>query len=447
MASTNQPDNPSYKCEAATRQLPSLEIVRDLAGGTPAMRKAGEKYLPSEEGESRKAYFVRLSRSLLFNTFVKVREGLIGMALKKRNPEADSDIELGDDVPPLIREHVEDIDLAGSHLDVFAKDLFRKVVNDGHAFIFVDMEQAANLPSVTRAGNTRADSIARRPYWVSYAKDQAINWKSDRIGGITTLTQITFKECATESDGQYSEKEVVRYRVLRLPLQSVKVPGRPAVYGLMEWELWEERESETDGVQVIMVDSGRTSLSRIPVVPIYARRTGFLESEPPLLDLAHLNVGHWQQWSDLNCQLRMLVPILEIRGDLVAPPVPATANTNAAKQQLSVGPGAALQFKDDKGGVAYKAADPGATQGMREALMDLEQRMSAIGLSIIAAKQDKEVTATEKVLDQDERQSELSSWVRALKDGIEASLQFHAIYLGLPSGGSVLMDLRRRAGE
>jgi hypothetical protein len=188
-----------------------------------------------------------------------------------------------------------------------------------------------------------------------------------------------------------------------------------------------------------MIDSGATSLLRIPVVPIYARRKAFLESDPPLIDLAYLNVGHWQQWSDLNCQLRMLVPILEIRGELIAPP---TQGPGANAQKISVGPGAALHFKDDKdgkGGVDYKAADPNATEGMRQALMDLEQRMSAVGLSIIAAKQDREVTATEKSMDQDERQSELASWVRALKDGLEAALQFHAIYLGLSTGGSVLL--------
>lgn len=404
------------------------------------MREKGELYLPKEAGESGTAYTVRLLRSLLFNTFVKVREGLIGMALK-RNPELESD------VPAQLREHVEDIDLNGNHLDVFIKDFFRDVINDGHAFIFVDMQRplTRSLATLSTEPTALDDRISnRRPYWTKFRKDQACNWKSDRINGETVLTQITFKQCATESDGAYSEKEVTRYLVLRLQVLQPKTAESPAVYGPMEWELFEEQTENKTGYEV-SIDGNVTSLTRIPVVTIYARRTGFLESEPPLLDLAYLNVGHWQQWSDLNCQLRMLVPVMEIRGELlttptVMPPGQSGDGLKPRKPQIAIGPGAALQFKDDKGGVEYKSHDGKAIEATRQSLMDLEQRMSAVGLSIIAAKGDREITATEKVMDQDERQSELASWVRALKDGIEAAFEIHAVdYLGLPTGGSVVL--------
>jgi hypothetical protein len=383
-----------------------------------------------EAGESIQAYQVRLSRSLLFNTFIKVREGLIGMALK-RNPE------LEPDVPTQLKAHVEDIDLAGNHLDVFAKELFRDVINDGHAHVLVDMQKPAtrSITSLSPTPTALDDQVSgRRPYWTKYRKDEAINWKSARINGEKVLTQVTLIESATEDDGEFGEKEVTRYRVLRLIVISPKTDDAPAIYGPMEWTLYEEIEKGKDPVKK---DGGSTALSRIPLVTIYSRRKAFMESDPPLLDLAYLNIGHWQQWSDLNCQLRMLVPILHIKGEILNNPE-ATAE-GAHKPKLKLGPGTVVQTDKD-GDVKYEAADPSATDALRQALTDLEQRMSAVGLSIIAAKQDKEVTLGEKQMDQDERMSELATWLRALKDGIEALFKIHAVdYLGLPTGGSIIL--------
>lgn len=431
------------------------------------MRESRTTYLPMEAGESDTAYNVRLARSLLFNTFVKVREGLVGIALKPRHkpkplasptdeqadPEIDEsndgDIQLKGDVPLQLREHIEDIDLGGNHLDVFAKDLFRDVINDGHAFIFVDNQPA--LPkSVTSASSVpdASDDIAanRRPYWVKYRKDQAINWSHDRVNGKITLTRITFEECISKSDGEYGEKEVTRYRVLRLPLLAPATPGKSAIYGLMEWELY-EKQIVGNKEELVLVDGNKTVLSRIPIVTIYARRIGFLESQPPLEDLAYLNVGHWQQWSDLNSQLRMLVPMLVIYGSPVG-----TTDEGGKKQQLKAGPGTVLQFRSkEEGGSEYVSHDGKAIEATRQSLIDLEDRMSAMGLSIVSAKPEKgtqAITATEKVIDQSERESELSSWLRALKDGIEAAFEIHAVdYLGLPTGGSIILGFDKVTAE
>jgi hypothetical protein len=96
----------------------------------------------------------------------------------------------------------------------------------GHAFIYTDM------PPKLPAGATLADERAagRMPYWVSYTAKQALNWRSKpetraitlsngaTVGvptGRRILQQITFEECSYEPDGDYGEKEVKRYRVLR----------------------------------------------------------------------------------------------------------------------------------------------------------------------------------------------------------------------------------------
>jgi hypothetical protein len=67
--------------------------------------------------------------------------------------------------------------------------------------------------------------------------------------------------------------------------------------------------------------------------------------------------------------------------------------------------------------------------------------MSALSLSIIAPKDKVQVTATDKILDQGERTSELATIARALQDGIESLLSIHARMIGKADangeGGSI----------
>src|SRR6185295_13512471 len=97
-----------------------------------------------------------------------------------------------------LKAQCENIDLGGNHLDVFVKDSFRDVVNDGHVIWLIDMQPALSrsLTSLSPTPTALDDQVAgRRPYWVRFKKDQAINWKSDRINGAEVLTQITLKHC------------------------------------------------------------------------------------------------------------------------------------------------------------------------------------------------------------------------------------------------------------
>jgi len=425
------PNKPDYRNAISMAMETDLEIVRDLAKGTRRIRSK-KKYLPQEDRESDTSYKIRVGRSLLFNTFVKTRNALVGMGFK-------TDPVLDTDVPPQVRADLEDVDLAGSHFDVFLKQAFTDAVNDGHVFLFVDMqpELERSLTSAAPVPDASDDQASgRRPYWVEFRKDQAYNWASDRINGERVLTRITFQECATVPDGEYGEKEVKRYRVLKLPLLRLAEKGRPALYGSMQWELHLEKTVKGKS-ELELIDGDTTDLPRIPVVTIYTNRTGFLESDPPLLDLAHLNIGHYQQWSDLNNQVRYLTPFTVRKFDTKEEQ--KADDDPKAKEEIAIGPNAVVDIYGEHAEVSLVSHNADCVKPARESLMDLESRMSAVGLSIISAKKDNETTATEKVLDQGERTSELNTWIRALSDGAEACLKLHAGYYNLSDGGSVIM--------
>jgi hypothetical protein len=402
-----------------------LELVRDLDGGTPQMRKAGIKYLPKFPGEKPIAYKRRLERTFLFNGYKMARNAFVGMVFKQ-NPV------LGDDIDPIIKKHLEDIDNAGTHLDVFARELLTDAM-EGHALVLVDMEKP--LP----AGSFAKQAEGRRPYWVKYKKDQVCNKDRARINGEEVLTSITFEECATVREGRYGTQEVYQYRTLYLPILAEDEYGRATSYGPMQWYL---ERLKKDGT-LEQIDGGETKLPRIPVRAIYTNKKGFLISDPCLLDLAYLTVAHWQEWSDFKTQQKALVPILfekKVRETSQGKDKAAPKDTGQQEETI-LGPNVSYRATGAQDDLKYVQHSPDAVNISRQSLMDTEQRMSAAGLSIVAAKGDREITATEKVMDQGERVADLATIARALQDVLEELLAIHAGYLGLQDaegdGGSI----------
>lgn len=424
---TEEKNKPNYKCADYREMACDWEIVDDLSKGARHLRSMGAKYLPIEPAEDRgKDYPIRLSRALLFNAFERTLNGLVGMVFRKEP-------KLGTDVPEAIRGReaaegrsklegwAENIDLQGAAWTVFAKEVFTDAMRLGHAFIYVDM------PPKLPPGATLADERAagRRPYWVSYQASQALNWRSrpeTRVialsngetiqvpTGRRVLDQITFEECGYESDGEYGEKEVKRYRALR--------PGR--------WELYREIKTDTR-TDYILEAAGESSLSEIPVAVIYGRKTGYLTSKPPLLDLALINIGHYQKYSDYSEGLRMCIPQLCFKG--IDP-----------NQSIQVIGHHTFHVVRPEGDVWFAEPTGAGLEPQRQDLQDLEGQMARLGLAIIAPNAPRpEKTATEVFANHVETDSDLATAARSLKDGLELALKFTSQY-GDPkatSGGSV----------
>lgn len=386
------------------------QIVADVCAGTLQLRERGAIYLPQESAERPEHYSYRLSRAIFFNAFERTLNALVGMVFRKDPalsadaPEAIRGREASDEVS-VVEGQWENIDNAGAHGAVFCKEVFTNAMRDGHAAILVDMPPAlpegASLEDERRAG--------RRPYWVSYEASQIINWRTRNVGGQTKLDLIVFRECATEADGEYGEKEVIRYRVMR--------PGM--------WAVYRESRDEKGLVTTVLESEGATSLPEIPVAVIYIRKTGALCSRPPLLDLAIINLAHYQKYSDLSVYLHLCRPILCRKGSDLKPVQVISAYT--------------VMDTSADGQVYFAEPSGGGLAPAREDLKDLEARMAVMGLSMLTKRTAGPGTATEELLDHVKEESDLATAARSLKDAIELCLKFHAQYLDpkATSGGSV----------
>jgi hypothetical protein len=402
-------DLPSTKSKAVERQEPALTLVRDCYGGNERIKEKAQVYLPQAAGEEYPNYRERLGRSVFFNAFKQTVEGLTGLVMKRN-------IVLDDDVPQGIKDDWENIDNAGTHGDVFARELLQDSIAAGHAAFLVDFPKTGGVQSAADEMKG-ATALPIRPYWVPVKKDNILSWRTSVENGVTILTQIVIRESGMVPDGKYGEKEQTLYRVLYKE-------------GVVGFRL----EAINDKNEVYVVDEGTyPTQDEIPIVEIVGSdRVSMFESVPPLLDLAYLDVAHYQTDSDYKNSIhKTCVPIF-VRIGAAPPP-------DGQPQTLVIGPNAGMDLPKD-GDAKYVAHDGAALGEVHKAIQELKGDMATLGLSMLSPDKRAAETAEAKRIDKSASDSKLSTHARGLEDGIERGFGFHAKYKKLPQGGSVTVN-------
>jgi len=385
-----------HECSPAISAL-AIEwcVAEALMGGTPAMRRAGKAHLPQWPAEELAAYNARLSTATLFPAYRRTVGVMAGKPFSK-------ELTLSADTPASIQTWAEDIDQQGVSLHAWAADAFHETVAYGLDGVLID------YPAVpTGKGRTVAqvEASGARPYFVHIKHHQILGWRAAVQGGKMRLTQLRIVEAVEEEDGAFGVTCVPQVRVL--------FPGG--------WQTW--REIAGKGWQ--MYTSGRTTLSDIPFVPFYGRRAGFMIGEPALLDLAYLNVKHWQSQSDQDTILHAArVPILTIAG---IDEMPQLAIGGSTAINLGRNPDAKILWVEHTGA----AIEAGA-----KSLAALEEQMIQTGAELLVKKPGQR-TAAESNNDAEGNKCDLQRMAEGFEDALDQALWFMAQYARLPSAGKV----------
>jgi hypothetical protein len=395
---------PSTLSPAAEKQQNALTICRDVWGGTESVRARQNTYLPQAPGEEPQNYQARLRSTVFFNAFRSAVEGLTGYVFRR-------DPEFGDDVPQPIRDQWENIDNAGTHGDVFIHEALQEAIETGHCAILVDYPNTGGR-ILTLADET--GPAAMRPYWVLIKKDNIVSWRTQTVGGRLILTQIVLKETTSVPDGAFGEKTQTRYRVLWNE------------NGMVGFTLLEVTDTQT----VVLVDEGRyVNQTEIPLAEVQSSgRRALFDSDPPLIDLAYLNIAFYQRSSDQATSIhKTCVPVLAIIG---------ASNSAGGKEPVVVGPDTVLWLP--LGADAKYVSHTGqALNEVKVSLDDMKSDMGVLGLSMLAPQKRTAETAQAKRIDKSASDSKLAVTARGLQDAVEKAMQFHANYLRLPDGGSI----------
>jgi len=365
-------------------QEPHWMLIEDLMGGTYGMRRRHRRYLPQEPREQDESYDNRLARSVVPPYYQRLERMLAGMLTRKP-------VRLND-TSDNIREQLFDVDLQGNDLNVWTYETARKLVRYGHIGTLVD-----------------APSDGGRPYWCTYTPRQILGWRTEAKDGQQQLTMLRLLESVIVPDGDYGEKAVQQVRVLT-----------PGAY---------ELHQKQDNSEFKIVEEGNTSLAEIPFSVAYCNRVGYLESRPPLEDIAELNLKTYQIQSDLDNILHVsCVPMLAFYG------------FPSAAEEVSAGPGEAIAFPAD-GRAEY--IEPGGTsfEYQFKRLEQLAGQINELGLSAVLGQKLSAETAEAKRIDRSQGDSTMMVIAQNMQDMIDNCLRFHAEYLGTAeSAGSCLVN-------
>lgn len=375
--------------------MPDWALADALMGGTRAMRKAGKVYLPQWPKESQEKYERRLAQTTLLPTFQRTVRVMSAKPFSKP-------ITLGDDVPARVKKLLENVDRQGNSLHSFSSDLMPRTLSHGLQGVLVDH------PSIALGSATMADAAGAEPYFVWIPCQRILGWRLETIEGAVRLTQLRISEAVEVPSGDFGTAVVDRVRVLE--------PG-----------LWRLYEKPADATDYVLGDEGLCSTKEIPFVPFFGVKDGPMTGHSPLLELAYLNVKHWQSQSDQDNLLHVArVPILFAKGF-------------DETDEIEVGTQHAVRTENVEAALVYVEHTGDAIGAGQTSLEALERQMLQIGAELLIAKPGGTRTATESNNEADANKSDLQRFAEQFEDSLDRCLGFMAEYLGEKTGGHVTL--------
>jgi hypothetical protein len=418
------PDSPATTSLAYDIMLPRWELLSDLVGGTDRMRAAADRYLPRHENESDMAYSERLSRAVLLNKTKQTLIGLVGEVFSEP-------VVVDEETPDAVVGWMDDIDLQGNNLHVFARGWFKDGLQKGFSAVMVDFPRTAAIGRRTRADDLREGV---RPYWVHVPPENIIDMAVEIRAGREVVTHVRIREEEVRRV-KFAQGTVNRIRSLTL------VDSGSPVFAPEGWQaalsagaatqagevfafndarvlavVYEEdpKFKEDDPKRWPVVDAFWMEIGEIPLAVFYADRDGVLLSTPPLTDLAHLNVAHWQSSADqTNILTTARFPILASSGVV-------------DEKKITVGPKNWLNIPDAAGRWYWVEHTGAAIESGRKDLQDLEEQMASYGAQFMKKKP--AGTATERVLDEAGGVSDLEDTAMRFNDALAMAMFFTALW-------------------
>jgi len=375
-------ESPFVRSLDVIAMMSDWSIMAAVTRGTNYIRDLSETYLPQEPREDDDAYQTRVDRSVLSPYTSRLIETAAGAILRKP-------IHVEGDAYWL--DLIQNIDGLGSNINEYARRALVSSLTYGHSAILVD------YPAATGALNLAEErAMGRRPYFVHIDAPQIWGWRKE--SGTNRLLQVRIHDYDVRPLNDFGEEQIEQMRVI--------YPGRYDLYTL--------------GQEVVeFTESGGYSLNEIPLVPIYSNRRGLLISQPPLLDIANLNITHYQRQADLIHALHIAaMPTLVLEGwdDTTGS---ATMGVNYA---IAMQPGNKAY---------YVQADATSFDAQMAELQSLESQMSTLGVTKLFGQKFVAESAEAKRIDQAQSNSVLSIISQELESALNQAFTFAAQYVGL----------------
>ena len=400
-------DSPFTKTAAVLEQLKGWEIMKAVTLGTEYLRENSEAFLPVEPREDYTAYLARVNRAVFSPYTQRLIRAATGLILRKPISL------IGDTYWTDV--FAKDVDGCGSDLDEYARRSLICALTYGHSHTLVD------FPAPTGAKSLAEErSQNRRPYWIEIDPTNIYGWRLDREVNYGNLIQVRIKEKAVIPTGQFGEQvfdqvrviEPGKYRIYREKESNKEMKGGSPEYSAQFSSPVNQQDYE-------LVESGGYSLDEIPLVTVYTGKTDTLTSKPPLLDIAYLNLAHFQRQADLIHSLHVASqPLLVMEG----------WDDQTKDMAISVNYAMATQPGNK---VYYVEPAASAFEAQAAEIEELQAQMSSLGISTLSQQKFVAESADARRLDRVDTNSMLSMVSLDLEQKLQKAFNHSADYLGL----------------
>lgn len=376
--------------------LPKWQRLKDCFKGRDAILKAGEKYVPNLAGIDIPGNVAYRMRGNFYPALGRTVGGMNG-AIFQTAPKVE--------VPSASKDLLTDITLTNVPFESFATEAGKEVFLAGRFGILVDMP----TPPLANAPANAKPNVDMRPYCVGYEAQQIINWRTERKGGDNILTMVVLEEMeeVTTAEDPFTCEMVCQYRVLYLNA------------GKCLMQVWREKggtgkkEYVMHGAEVTLMRRGE-ALTFVPFVFLGALKPTPDLDQPPLIDLADVNLGHWRNSVDYEYGLH-----------LVALPTPWVAGAKGAGQggaDKKIGPSVVweLDVQGSAGMLEFTGAGLGS---IATAMEEKKKQMGTLGARLLEDAPSVAETASAVRLRHAGETASLRTVAQSLEQGLTQMLQ------------------------
>jgi hypothetical protein len=378
----------------------------DVAKGPDAVLARGPTYLPKLSEQSEAEYLAYKTRTIFYNATWRTIVGLQGMLFRKPPKIV---------VPELVKDMLEDINLSGTSMHIFALTAAEECLKLGRLGIYVDYP-------VVEVGATRADAIVlnHRPSMKLYSALSIINWKTKTINNKTCLSMVVLKEAVDVAKDEFTDEELIQYRVLDLMESNGKY-----IYRVRIFVKDKEGKDLQVGESVFPKIAGK-SLEYIPFQFVGVDDVSWTVDEPPLIDLVDVNLSHYRTTADYEhgCHFTGL-PTPIVSG--------YTADSNNP-EKFCIGSTTAWVFPRPDAKAFFLEFTGAGLSALKDNLERKEGYMAILGARMLEVNVKGGVeSANTAALHRGGEQSMLSSVSQAISMGIAKALKIFCEFAGVPT--------------
>ena len=401
-------DSPFTRTRAVMDMVKGWEIMKAVTNGTEYLRDNSEAFLPLEPREDYTAYLSRVNRAVFSPYTQRLIRAATGLIMRKPITL------IGDSYWTDI--FAKDVDGCGSDLDEYARRVLICSLTYGQSHILVDYPAPTGALSLAEE---RAQN--RRPYWIEIDPTNIYGWRLDREVNYGSMIQVRIAEKAVVPSGEFGEQVFDQVRVIEPGKYSIyrKVSPKKDLINLQDTTYAGNFDGPENEKDYELVDSGAFSLGEVPLVSVYSGKTDTLTSKPPLLDIAYLNLAHFQRQADLIHSLHVASqPLLVMEG----------WDDQTKDMAISVNYAMATQPGNK---IYYVEPAASAFEAQAAEIQELQLQMATLGISTLSQQKFVAESADARRLDRVDTNSMLSMVSLELEQKLQKVFNLSANYLGI----------------